>query len=514
MTLTAQLKQNPPVIQQPTGANCSPRINGARIVGARPSAPFLFQVPATGSGRLFYGETGLPKGLAIDSETGIISGSATESGEYPVELSVSNEFGSVQRALNIRIGQEICLAPPMGWNSWYAFSDSVTEESVRHTARAMVGKGLTAHGWGYVNIDDCWQGQRGGRFGAIQPNARFGNMKRLCDDLHALGLKAGIYSTPWMGTYAGFIGGSAPDNSGDYSSMALAEADRRQQHQYFGGYPAIKTNGVGKVGPAWLFDRDVLQWEEWGFDFVKVDWHPNDVQTASRIASDIRSAKRDIVFSISNGASLETANELSAIANMWRTTGDVFDNWESIRSVAAAQAPWQQFAKPGHWNDPDMLQVGMLGITNGADGHFYPTKLTQAEQMFQMSLWCMLSAPLMISCEVEALDEFTIGLLTNDALIDIDQDPAGIPAFRVEVEDVVVWVKRLFDGSTAVGFFNSGDAAKDAQVDFDTLGISGPHHAQNLWNANETAVIDGHIRAGIPPHSAVVYRLSNERSGR
>ena len=150
-----------------------------------------------------------------------------------------------------------------------------------------------------INIDDCWQGERGGRNFSIQPNKRFPDMKAMCDSIHAMGMKAGIYSTPWMGTYAGFIGGSSPNAKADYGEMAIPEKDRKQKNQIFGSYPGVHRRKADRVGAVWLFDRDARQWADWGFDYVKVDWNPNDVPTTERIRQALDDSGRDIVLSIS-----------------------------------------------------------------------------------------------------------------------------------------------------------------------------------------------------------------------
>ena len=270
----------------------TPRINGARVIGARPGNPVLFKVPATGEKPLKYTALNLPAGLKIDSRTGMITGSVELPGEYRVKIVVQNRKGHAERVLRIRIGDTICLTPPMGWNSWYCHSELVSEEAIRKTAEAMVEKGLVDHGWTYVNIDDCWQGERGGKYSAIQPNERFKDMKGMCDYVHSLGLKVGIYSTPWIGTYAGFIGGSAPNEAGDYSESYLPEAERLQETQFFGRYPGSINKKLNHVG-TWFFDRDAKQWAEWGFDYVKVDWNPNDVPTTQRIHEDLLNVKRE-----------------------------------------------------------------------------------------------------------------------------------------------------------------------------------------------------------------------------
>ena len=187
------------------------------------------------------------------------------------------------KELILKVGDELCLTPPMGWSSWYSYSEAVGQDNVLKTARLFVERGLVNHGWAYINIDDCWQGRRGGKYGAIQPNKRFPDMKAMCDAIHAMGMKVGIYSTPWMGTYAGFIGGSAPNAKSDYGEMAIPEEERKQEDQIFGSYPGVHRRKADHVGAVWLFDRDAKQWADWGFDYVKVDWNPNDVSTTKRI---------------------------------------------------------------------------------------------------------------------------------------------------------------------------------------------------------------------------------------
>ena len=209
----------------------------------------------------------------------------------------------------------------MGWSSWYSYSEAVGQDNVLKTARLFVERGLVNHGWTYINIDDCWQGRRGGKYGAIQPNKRFPDMKDMCDAIHAMGMKVGIYSTPWMGTYAGFIGGSAPNAKSDYGEMAIPEKERKQEDQIFGSYPGVHRRKADHVGAVWLFDRDAKQWADWGFDYVKVDWNPNDVPTTKRIRKALDESGKDIVLSLSNAAPYEHVEELGKLANLWRTTG-------------------------------------------------------------------------------------------------------------------------------------------------------------------------------------------------
>lgn len=188
-------------------------------------------------------------------------------------------------------------------------------------------------------------------------------MKAMCDAIHAMGMKVGIYSTPWMGTYAGFIGGSAPNAKSDYGEMAIPEKERKQEDQIFGSYPGVHRRKADHVGAVWLFDRDAKQWADWGFDYVKVDWNPNDVSTTKRIRKALDESGRDIVLSLSNAAPYEHVEELGKLANLWRTTGDIQDHWGSVsgigfprnagRSICARDIGMiRTFSRSGSWANP------------------------------------------------------------------------------------------------------------------------------------------------------------------
>lgn len=487
-----------------------PRINGAKVFGARPGAPFLFKVPATGRKPLVYSANGLPSGLKIDRKSGIISGKVASKGTYKARLEVSNTLGRATRDFRIEIGDQICLTPPMGWNSWYCHSEAISEKAIRDTARAFVEKGLVDHGWSYVNIDDCWQGVRGGKYNAIQPNERFNDMKGMCDYIHSLGLKAGIYSTPWMGTYAGFIGGSAPNKAGDYSKHYMPEDKRLQTHQFFGTYPGTLKKKLNRVGE-WFFDRDAKQWADWGFDYVKIDWKPNDVPTAKRVYEDLQKSNRDIVLSLSNAAPFKNVEGLAKYSNCWRTTGDIHDSWGSISGIGFRQGKWQPHTAPGQWNDPDMLQIGMRGKAGRQNKKFKPSRLTPDEQFTQVSLWTILSAPLLLSCDIEALDKFTLSLLTNDEVLEVNQDPAGNPAEQlINTKTLQVWRKRMEDGSFALGIFNTDNKKRKVTVQWKDLKIDGSHRLRDLWRQKDLGSFDKTFEAPINTHGVMLLKFTKK----
>jgi alpha-galactosidase len=503
----------------------APRLNGARIFGVRPGSPVLFKVAASGEGPLVYRADGLPTGLALDSATGILTGRLDRPGEYPVQLHVANAHGTTSRELRLVVGDRLALTPPMGWNSWYCWSESVSQEKVAASAR-MMAKKLSAHGWTYVNIDDCWQGVRGGAFGAIQPNERFPDIARLADEIHALGLKFGIYSTPWMGSYAGFIGGSAEKPEGGYTTaLVMPEAERPQPTQLFGRHPGSALRGAQVIGPYQFTDRDARQYAAWGVDFIKYDWrnsvlhhtplqppvkrtdYPKIPESIARLARELKATDRDIVLSLSPITDWENRADVVEHTQLWRITRDIKASWASLDHVFDLE-DWFACTGPGHWADPDMLQVGSMGVVNAENRTLRPTALTPDEQLTQMSLWCLLSAPLLLSCDLTALDDFTLALLTNDEVIDLDQDALGLAARRISRDGKTeVWVKRLEDHSLAIGFFNRGESAATARVSWADLGIRGTWIVRDLWRRTDVAAEQDAFVTELPPHGVRLVRL-------
>ena len=205
----------------------SPRINGPNIFGVRPGTPFLYTIPATGERPITYSIEHLPKGLTLDAATGQITGSLKKKGEYEVILQARNVAGTDQKKFRIRVGEHISLTPAMGWNSWNCWAESVNQEKVLRSARALVASGLINHGWTYINIDDTWQGKRTGIDHALQSNEKFPDMKGLCDEIHKMGLKVGIYSTPWVASYAKFPGGSSDNPEGSWTPAMATPANYR-----------------------------------------------------------------------------------------------------------------------------------------------------------------------------------------------------------------------------------------------------------------------------------------------
>lgn len=488
----------------------TPSINGAKIFGATPGNPVLIKIPVSGKKPVAFKAKSLPKGLVLDKNKGIISGSIKKKGTYPITIEASNEKGKTSKTISLVIGDTICLTPPMGWNSWYSYSVSVYQEGILNIARLLVDTGLADHGWTYVNLDDCWQGDRNSPDKSLQSNPEtFPNMKAMCDTIHDMGLKVGLYSSPWIGTYAGFRGGSIPNKEGDYSAISVPEDKRMNPYQIFGPFPGVMNKG-SHFGETCMMEQDAKQWAKWGFDYVKMDWQPNDVPTTEKIHNYLAKSGRDIVLSLSNAAPYENMEGLSKFANLTRTTGDIRDTWPSISSIGFSQEAWQKFTKPGHWPDPDMLQVGSLGVPNEKNMKFTPSKLTPDEQITQVSLWSILSAPLIISSDLANIDDFTLGLLTNDDIIAVNQDSAGNPAkLSVNRDGLQVWTKKLANGSTATVFINTKNEKAVFEVDLDKeMAIKGNNQIRDMWKRKNLGTVSGKFSVEINPHGSAAFLLT------
>ncbi len=491
------------------------RINGARVFGVRPDHPILFKVPVSGGELpLTFSLAGFPDNVTIDTSTGIISGSVTTPGTYSMDVQVTDAAGAqISRKWDLVVGEEISLTPPMGWNSWYSWSESVSHEKIIETAKAMVSSGLINYGWTYINIDDCWQGTRVAKGttphtidGALQGNDRFPDMKALTDEIHALGLKAGIYSTPWIGTYAGFRGSSSDFEDGGDSPNTLAPNLRYQENQIYGRYPGLHSRRVDRFGKYSFSHIDIKQWATWGFDYLKLDWNPNDVPTTKRYYEELRKSGRDIILSLSNTAPIEDAEGLAKWSNLWRTTGDIHDSWYSISHIMNSQDKWRPFMSPGHWNDPDMLQVGSFGTPNTLIKKPVPTRLTYDEQKTQLSFWGINSAPLLLSCDLTVLDQPTIDLLTNSDLIDINQDPLGLPptTFKKTASHSIL-VKELYNGDKAVACFNHWGISKTINLNFSKIAGFSPASVLEVWSQEKYD--SSPISLRIPKHGVALFLI-------
>jgi len=356
----------------------------------------------------------------------------------------------------------LAKTPPMGWNSWNLFESKVDDQTVRTMADAMVSSGMRDAGYVYVNIDDTWEGVRDAQ-GNLQANHKFPDMKALADYVHSKGLKLGIYSSPGPRTC--------------------------------GGYPASYGHE----------DQDAKTFAGWGIDYLKYDWCSAGAIYKSELLQPVyqkmgdalEATGRPIVYSLCEYGmgSVETWGA-QAGANLWRTTGDIRDEWESMMENVHKQVPTAPYAGPGRWNDPDMLEIG--------NGH-----MTEDEYRTHMSLWSLTAAPLLAGNDVRTMTDATKSILLNKEVIAIDQDSLGRQASPVKKGDLETWIKPLADGGVAVGVVNLGTAASQATVNASDLQLGGKvKMARDLWAHKDVQFAGGAYSAMVPSHGVLLLRVS------
>ena len=467
----------------------APRINGPGIFGVRPEHPFFYHIPASGDRPMQFSADKLPASLTLNPQTGDISGSLNATGEYPVILHAKNNLGTADRKFKIVVGETIALTPPMGWNSWNHYASRITQDIVLQNAKAMADSGLVNHGWTYMNIDDTWQGARGGPFNAIQGNEKFPDIKKLCDDVHGLGLKIGIYSTPWTTSYATHIGGSAENPEGTWTKPTGKKVVNKKTLPWAIGKYSFATN-------------DAAQWAAWGIDYLKYDWNPIEYPETREMYDALRHSGRDIVFSLSNNMNITNGPTIGTFANSWRTTGDIKANWTSMSTRGFGQDKWRPYSSPGHWNDPDMLEIATKEKNQPG--------LTPDEEYLHMTLWCLVNSPLLLANDFAEMTPFTRNLLENDEVLAVSQDSLGDQAVCIaQTETTRVYAKKLEDGSRAVGLFNLGtNGVATVTVKWNELKIQGSQAVRDLWRQKDLGIFQGEFSLSVASHSGELVKIA------
>jgi alpha-galactosidase len=473
----------------------APKINGPKVYGARPGHPFLYRIPCTGVRPIRFSAEGLPPSLHLDDSTGIISGDVPERrGEYAITLHASNPKGSRSRPFKLVVGDALALTPPMGWNDWYTYYDRITEKVIREAADAMMASGMADFGYAYVDIDGCWTMKPGSTdpalsgtprdaSGMLRPNLRFSNMKALTDYIHAKGLKAGIYSSPGPVDCAGYA-----------TSWGHEEADAET-------------------------------FAHWGFDFLKYDWcsygevapHKTleDFQRPYRLMGGILTKlNRDVVFNMCQYGMGDVWNWGADVSgHLWRTTGDLGatkgKQLPGFYQIGFANAEHFAAAGPGHWNDPDYILIGYVGNAFHDQDAPTLTPLTPHEQYSYMSMWSLMAAPLFYSGVMSHLDAFTLNVLCNSEVIDIDQDALGKQAGIVRRNaNEFVLSKPLEDGALAVGLFNLATTPAKLTVKWDELGLKGRFRIRDVWRQKDIGDAAEEFSTEVGPHGVALIHLA------
>jgi alpha-galactosidase len=356
----------------------------------------------------------------------------------------------------------LALTPPMGWNSWNTFGCDVNEELIRGMADAMVSSGMRDAGYKYIVIDDCWQVARDEKGNIVADSKRFpSGMKALADYVHSQGLKFGLYSDAGTATCQGRPGSR--------------------------GYEF----------------QDARQYAAWGVDYLKYDWcntGTQDVESSYSIMRDaLEKSGRPIVFSICEWGRHKPWLWGKDIGHLWRTTGDITDCWDctgryvrGIMQILDLQVELWSHGGPGHWNDPDMLEVGNEG-------------LTLSESRAHFSLWCILAAPLMAGNDLRMMSPEIIEILTNKEAVAVNQDPRGVQGHKHrDFGDTEIWRKPLSNDQTAVVLLNRGEEQKEISVRVDPKDV-----VRDLWQKKDLGTFEsGWFSAVVPPHDVVMIKTT------
>ncbi len=485
----------------------SPIINPPSVTGNYPNTPFLFAIPTQGERPITWSAEGLPDGLTLDANTGFITGIVVKEGEHIVKLKAVNNIGTFESTLTIKIGNLLALTPPMGWNSWNTFTDQISDSLVRQIADSMVTTGMRDLGYQYINIDDFWQLAERDKNGKIQVNKqKFPNgIKAVADYVHSKGLKLGVYSDAAELTCGGV--------AGSY------------------GYEVSDANDFAS----------------WGVDLLKYDYcyapSPRDtaIDRYSRMAKALRNTNRSIVFSVCEwgGRRVELDGKIFVDTdnkdtrkpqewaaqiggNYWRTTCDIRNIWNadkysiginSIMQILDLNAPLAEYAGPGHWNDPDILVVGVLPI---ASSPVFPKGFkgcTDVEYRSHMSLWCLMTAPLLAGNDIRNMLKPTRDILLNPEIIAINQDALGKQAKRIRDDGMEeVFAKPMADGSWAVGLLNRNDSIdKSIRISWKEIGIEGKKQVRDVWEQNVLGQFSDSFETIVKPHQCFVVRVSNTK---
>jgi alpha-galactosidase len=501
----------------------APEFHGAGIVGVHPGTPLAFSIAVTGAKPMEFSAKHLPTGLSLDAHTGILTGTPAKAGENSFTVTANNPAGKASRKIKIVAGGTLALTPAMGWNSYDAFGDNVVETEMLANAHYLAAE-LQPLGWDTVVVDYCWSdpgahdNNRNARTNAQLAADKFGRLlpapnrfpsatgeagfKPLADQVHALGLKFGIHVM--RGIPRESVRANTPIAG---STFAAAEAgNTNDKCSWCPDMFGVSSNAAGQ---AW-YDSCARLWASWGVDYIKVDdlsqpYHMAEVEMVRRA---IDKSGRSIVFSTSPGETpVSRGAHIAANANLWRASGDFWDNWKSLDHEFSLAARWTNFVGPGHWPDADMLPIGHLSVGHRSVGADRFTHFTRDEQLTHISLWCLLPSPLMIGANLPDNDAWTLALLTNPEVLAINQDPLGKPAMKVAITNfnTDVWVRELSGGAHAVGMFNHSAQPAKVKLAWKELGLSRRPHVRDLWLRKDLEQ-SKMFSAELPPHGCLLLR--------
>jgi alpha-galactosidase len=508
----------------------APVLNGPRVYGARPGKPFIYRIPCQGERPMRFEVVGLPASITLDPATGVLGGTTPATkGEYAMTFKAANSLGTAERPFTLVVGDTIALTPPTGFNTWGGYMLDVTDAVMRSAADIFVEKGLADLGYQYLGIDDGWQsfdrdliagnmdlyaragmdtdrtkgffekllsraqtlpmnsfiGPARDAQGRPIPNPGFPDMKAMTDYIHSLGLKAGLYSTPGPLTCQGLVGSFENEQT------------------------------------------DAKTYAEWGFDLLKYDqcsaqyllksWLTNHTypELWKPMADALAAQDRDILYNLCQYGKEDPWTWAPGYGiQSWRISGDLNhgvqvgnDLYFTLALRMAGEL--RDFSKPGQWNDPDFIYIHYLKDTRDKDGPPREIPLGTNQRYQYVTLWSVVCAPFFISCDLSKIDDFTLGLLRNNEIFNVNQDEAGHVAEIIRNENgEVVLLKRLADGSKVVAVFNrDAEAEKTVRVGWTELGLNGAQTVRDLWRQKNIGQDADGIAVRLSPHGSAALLL-------
>ena len=459
----------------------APQINMASIIGASSNKPILFRIPVTGKRPIKYSAKNLPNGLFLKDN--ILSGVVNIEGNYEIILEAENSLGKASKKVTLEISEgNVLVTPLLGFTTWNAFASTVTQKNVEDIANRLVELGISEYGYSYVNTDSGWQGEYGGEFDAVMPNAKFPNMREMTDKIHSLGLKCGIYSTPMLEAWG------CPAELKTIPGCTQGEPDYRF---------ATTNGGIGVIHKE---QNNARQWEAWGFDYLKYDWAPTDPVNADLMRRALAELNRDFGFCVTVKALKDYSNYWSKYCNSYRSNPDTYCNFQNLVEIYESYFDFREFACKGHYFDLDMLDFGTCKL------HTLWNALTNDEKIIEFSMRAFLNSPIQISSTLEVADSFELSVYCNEEILAINQDcafktPNIITRFKEDEAYLDILEKELESGEYAYAIFNLGTTAEHIKISADkTCAL------RDAWAKENIGC--GDMNMLVQPHTVKIIRTS------
>lgn len=462
-----------------------PKINMPSIIGASKNKPILVRVATIGKRPIEYFAKNLPKGLKLNGN--ILEGKVENDGNYEFTLIAKNDLGEHEKKITLEIkDQNMLVTPLLGFTTWNAFESAVTQKDVEETAQLLVNLGISEYGYSYVNTDSGWQEKYGGKFDAVMPNPKFPDMKEMTDKIHSLGLKCGIYSTPMLTAWG------CPDEYESIPGCTQGNADDRF---------SLLNGGIGTIRKE---RNNALQWNEWGFDYLKYDWAPTDSVNADLMRQELIKLDRDFGFCVTVTAIKEYANYWSKYCNSYRSNPDTYGNFKNLVEIYETYYNFIDYICKGHYFDLDMLDIGTCRLRT----HW--NALTDDEKIIEFSMRAFLNSPIQISSQLDKATEFELNIYCNEEIIEVNQDCAfntARPVLRVKEDNRYfdILEKQLEDNTYAYALFNLGEKEENIEITAENSII------RDLW-AKEDISSDQKTTLTIHPHTAKILKITNKAS--